>query len=134
MQKPPVAQGPQGELVEVSVTGGQELVVEAAVAELKRDSKSLIATSLHALSVGPGIAEASEKLSAGAVGEAVRPEPLPPVSCTFVKPSATRVKVNFGHTFSVESNVLEFIVIVPVEALKSDRLTRTFQASVAPLL
>ena len=66
-----------------------------------------------------------------AVEEAVRPEP-PPVSSTSVV--VPRVNVNLGHTFSVESNVLAFIVIDPVEALKRDRPTLTSQSWVLPLL
>ena len=115
MQKPVGGHGNHGE-VAVSVSGGHELVVAAAVAE-KRDSKSSIATDLHGAIVAVGTASAStpsaEAASEAAVESAVRPEP--PVSSTFVTP--LRVKVNLGHTFRVESNELELIVIVPVEAL-----------------
>ena len=59
MQNVPGAQGPHGELTELSVTGAQELVAAAAeVVELARDSKSLIATSLHGATVGAGMATA----------------------------------------------------------------------------
>ena len=112
--------------------GGQELVVAAAkTVELLRAWKSLTATAsaLQGAIVGAG------RAAANLLGEAVcaiRPEPLP-VSSTFCAPSDRRVKVNLGHTFSVESNVLEFIVIVPDEDLKMDRPTATSHVSVLPL-
>jgi hypothetical protein len=117
LQNPVGGQGNHGE-VAVSVSGGQELVVAAAVAE-KRDSKSLIATALHGAIVAVGMALASPSMlsdaaaSEAAVEAAVRPEP--PVSSTRVV--VPRVKVNLGQTFRFESNELEFIVIVPVEDL-----------------
>ena len=130
------AQGPHGVFTEDSVTGGQELAVVAAKVELaaERASKLLlsVAIALHvAIAVALGSAAAAFLVVAD---EAVRPEPLSPVSHTFIAPSDTRVKVNRGQTFNVESNVLEFIVIVPDEAWKMDRPTATFQVSVVLLL
>lgn len=115
---PPNPQGNHGELTELSVTGGQELAAAAAeTAELDRSSASIGSTSiLHG--AGAACMEIAVSLSAtfAAVGAGARPAP-PPVSNTFVSPSDIRVKVNLGQTFRVESIVLEFIFIVPVEAL-----------------
>ena len=136
MQKPPVAQGPHGELVEVSVIGGQELVVAVADAvSLLTLVSSIVATRQGAgAAVGAGTGSATKSSDAKA-SDAVRPGPLdPPVSNSFTAPSDTRVKVNRGQTFNVESKVLAFIVIDPVEALKTDRPTLTFHNSVALLL
>lgn len=139
MQKPPVAQGPHGELVEVSVIGEQELAAAAAVAV----SVSLltfvasIAVMRHGAAVGagagPGAGSIAISSDANAESDAVRAVLVdPPVSNTFTTP--LRVKVNLGHTFSVESNVLAFIFIDPVEDLKTDRPTLTSHDSVVPLL
>ena len=71
-------------------------------------------------------------LSIVAVSEAaVRPGPPgPPVSSTFgVIPSATRVKVNFGQTFSVESNDTGMNCHRPGRSLEIDRPTWTSQDS-----
>ena len=108
-----------GELTELSVTGGQEVLVAAlAVPSLETlPSKSEI--SAHFAIVGAG-AGSSTIPSPAAVAPAVRPGPVgAPVSSTNGDPAPppTRVKVNFGQTFSVESKVLEFIVIEPVEDL-----------------
>ena len=131
MQKPLGGQGFQGELTELSVTGGQALAAVVAADRLAplalfcwSDWKSVaVARQIAIAAVGSALA----LLPRGDVAdEAVRPE-SPPVSSTFTVPSSTppvtRLKVNFGQTFSVESNVLEFIVIVPVELLKTDRPT-----------
>ena len=123
MQNVPGAQGPHGVLTELSVTGAQVLAAAAVVmlALLKfLNSESLIVATGH----GAGSAALTPTLSSSAAAESVaaRPadgavRPLPPVSYTFVNPSDTRVKVNFGQTFRVESNVLKLMVIVPPEVL-----------------
>ena len=117
MQKPVGGQGHQGE-VAVSVSGGQELLAAAEVVALEKPSTFLITATLHGAGWGSStiISPPSLKSTAveAAVEEAVRPESLPVSSTRFVVP---RVKVNLGQTFSVESNVLAFIVIVPDETL-----------------
>src|SRR5262245_33927280 len=136
MQKVPGAQGPQGELTELSVTGAHELAAaaETATAE-ERASTSSTAMTLHGAGAivgkgrGAGAATTADLSDLAVCAAEVRPEP-PPVSSTFVSPSGIRLKVNRGQTFNVESNVLKFIVIVPVEALKRDRPTKTSQDSV----
>ena len=115
MQKPVGGHGNHGE-VALSVSGGQELVV-AAVA-LANPSKFLDIAVLHGAGKGSAsstiISPPSLKSAAEAAAvSAVRPEP--PVSSTSVV--VPRVKVNLGQTFSVESKLLAFIVIVPVEDL-----------------
>ena len=93
-----------GELVEVSVTGAQELLA-AAVAKVPLvalfcDWKSWIATARHgagatvAVGTGSGPGSITAADSDAMDDAAARPEP--PVSSTFVAPSDTRVKVNFG--------------------------------------
>ena len=85
---------------------------------------SLTAATLHGAGVGAGSRALSRRhrrsprLSAEAAVESRQARSGLPVSSTSVLLSDTRVKVNLGQTFSVESNVLAFIVIVPVEALK----------------
>jgi len=122
MQNVPGLQGPHGELTELNVTGAQVLAaVVAAMFALSLESLT-VATGHGAGNAAAGSItamlsslSAAESVAAIPADGAVRPEP--PVSNTFVSPSDTRVKVNFGQTCSVESNVLEFIVIVPPEAL-----------------
>lgn len=131
LQKPVGGQGNHGE-VAVNVSGGQELV--AAAVALVNPSKFLDIAVLHGAGKGWGsstiISPPSLKSEAEAAAvSAVRPEP--PVSSTSVV--VPRVKVNLGQTFSVESKLLAFIVIVPVEALKIDRPTLTSQVCVLPL-
>ena len=118
MQKPPVAQGPHGELVELSVTGGQELVaVAVADEESPMTTGSSTTATLHGAIVAVGSGSVS-KPSDAIASEAVRPGPVgAPVSSSLIAPSDTRLKVNFGQTFKVESKVLAFIVIDPVEDL-----------------
>ena len=121
MQNVPGAQGPHGVLTELSVTGAHEVLAAAfVVAPLTLlNSESLIVATGHgagSASLATASVSASAAESVDADG-AVRPEPLPPVSYTFVNPSDTRVKVNFGHTFRVESNVLKFMVIVPPDVV-----------------
>jgi hypothetical protein len=138
MQKPPVPQGPHGELVEVSVIGEQVLAAAAvAVSVSLLTFVASIAVMRHGADVGAGAGAGagSIAISSDAIAEsdAVRAVLVdPPVSNTFT--TAPRVKVNLGHTFSVESNVLAFIFIDPVEDLKTDRPTLTSHDSVAPLL
>ncbi len=119
MQKPPVPHGPHGELVEVSVIGAQELLAVASAIpspEMVRPSKSLIAHGAGAI-VAVGTGEVPKSSDANA-SDAVRPGPVgAPVSSSLTAPSDTRVNLNFGQTFNVESNVLEFIVIAPPEVL-----------------
>jgi hypothetical protein len=121
MQKVLGAHGPHGELTELSVIGGQEVATAVAKVELEaeRASKLLLstATALHgAIATALGSTATAAALL-DVADEAVSPEPLPPVSSTFVNPSGMRLKVNPGHTFSVESNVVALIVIDPVEDL-----------------
>jgi hypothetical protein len=112
---PPEPQGDHGELTQLSVIGGQELAAAAAeTAELPRDSESITAI-LHGAGAGCMAIAVSPSATFAAVAAGARP--LLPVSNTFVNPSGMRVKVNLGQTFRLESIVLEFIVIVPVEAL-----------------
>src|SRR5262245_5892316 len=135
MQKEPGAQGPQGELTELSVTGAQELAATADTAESERALTSSTAMTFHGAGaiVGKGrvagTATTADLSDLAVCAAAVRPV-SPPVSSTFVSPSGIRLKVNLGQTFNVESKVLKFIVIVPVEALKRDRPTKTSQDSV----
>jgi len=126
------AQGPHGELTELSVIGGQVLVDVAARVELLRASKLVlsIAVALHGAGAIASVAALGWDLPELVADEAVRPEPLSPVSNTFVNPSGMRLKVNLGQTFSVESNELALIVIVPLEDLKSERPTKTSHVSV----
>ena len=118
------------------MTGAQELDVAAVVAELSLVSNSPIAMARHGAGaiVGSGagsITNPSEMEASAEEAAAVRPEP--PVSSTLGgTPPPTRVNVNFGQTFSDESNVVDPIVIEPVEALKSDRFTWTFHCSEPP--
>ena len=120
MQKPPVAHGPHGELVELSVMGGQEVLVAVAFAKSPLILVSSIVAMRHGAIVGSGAGAGAISKSSDTVAEsaAVKPGPVgAPVSNSFTAPSDTRVKVNRGQTFSVESKVLECIVIEPVEAL-----------------
>ena len=122
MQKPPVPQVTHGELTELSVTGGHE--VEAVAVEnepptlVVPSKSSTVARHGAGATVGAG-AGSIASLSDTVASAAVRPGPLgAPVSSTSgPEPPPTRVNVNFGHTFRLESNVLELIVIDPVEAL-----------------
>jgi hypothetical protein len=93
----------QGELVEVSVTGGQE---EAAVAAdvvtrfealaCDTDWKSFAVARQIAIACWPPPSD-PPPIVVAAWGEGARPPPPePPVSRTFCAPSDTRVKVNFG--------------------------------------
>src|ERR1044072_1871614 len=112
--------GPHGELTERSVTGAHEVVAAANVALFAVFADSNELTSLMTALHGAGaiaLGSIAMLLPRTAVCDcvAVRPQPAP-VSSTFGgTPPPTRVKVNFGHTFNVESNVLAFIVIDPVE-------------------
>jgi len=129
-----------GLLMEVSVTGAQPAAAADAVAF---DSKSLTATTLHGAgaTVGAGAgsntanesltdADRNESLPPDPSDTAARPEPAP-VSSTLVSPSGTRLNVNFGQTFSVESNDVPPALndIVPPEVFAVDRLTSTVQVS-----
>ena len=103
------------------MTGAQVLAAVVA-AMLALSLESLTVATGHGAGSGAGSItttassiSAAESVAAILADGPVRPEP--PVSYTFVSPSDTRVNVNFGQTFSVESNVLKFIVIVPPEAL-----------------
>ena len=122
--------------MEDRVIGAQEVLAVASAIpspEMVRPSKSLIAHGAGAI-VAVGTGEVPKSSDANA-SDAVRPGPVDaPVSNSLVAPSDTRVKRNLGQTFNVESNVLEFIVIDPVEDLKTDRPTLTFHDSVEPLL
>jgi hypothetical protein len=110
-----------GELVEVSVTGAQEEDVAAAVISPLLTLEVLvllIVVARHGAGATVGAGTASPPpITASLV--AVSPGPVgAPVSYTNVLLSDTRRKVNFGHTFSDESNVPPaFIVIEPVEVL-----------------
>ena len=128
-----------GEFVEVSVTGGHE--DDAAETVLFSESLTAIARHGAGATVGSGAGSNWSDTTADWTARseplpsptdcAVRPEP--PVSSTLTAPSETRVKVNFGQTFNDESNELpDENDIVPVEALTSDKLTRTVQASEPP--
>jgi hypothetical protein len=122
MQKP--GQFDHGELTELSVTGAQELV---AVAESKEPPTlavplvSLIDVERHGAgaAVGSGAGSKTTPSLAIVAAAAVRPGPVgAPVSSTSgPPPPPTRVNVNFGQTFNVESKVDELMVIDPVEAL-----------------
>jgi len=124
MQNTPGAQGPHGELTELSVTGAQELAVAADVVALfvaladPIVSKSLITALQGAGAIAAGSIAVLSLREADCDCVVARVVVGAPVSSTFGgTPPPTRVKVNFGHTFSVESNVLKLIVIVPAEAL-----------------
>ena len=113
MQK--AGQFDHGELTELNVTGGQVLVAVAVAKSPPMTSPSEVSITAHR-----AIAVASdEDPNTTPSPAAVRPGPVgAPVSSTNgPPPPPTLVKVNFGQTFSVESKVLEFIVIEPVEAL-----------------
>jgi hypothetical protein len=123
MQNLPFEQIVQGELVEVSVTGGQALLVAVAddislLLALAELPKSLIATAVHGAGATVGAGTASPPIAA-ASENAVRPGPVgAPVSNTNVLLSGTRRKVNFGQTFNDESNVPPALIVIdPVEAL-----------------
>ncbi|HEY0725729.1 MAG TPA: hypothetical protein VGD41_17365 [Pyrinomonadaceae bacterium] len=113
MQKP--GQLLHGELTELSVTGAQLLAAAAANAESEVASLVVLSvgetTTWHGAIVGAGAGAGSMTpiASSEAAAAAVKPEPPPgaPVSSTFVPPPPTRVNVNFGQTFKVESKVLE---------------------------
>src|SRR5690349_10235092 len=90
-----------GELVDVSVTGAQEVLAAADVNELVAVKLSTAmarhgAGAIVATGCGPGsIATADSCIADSCIADdAVKPEP-PPVSSVFVRPSDTRVKVNF---------------------------------------
>ena len=108
----------------LSVIGGQVLVVVAAANEesvptlLTGSNVSLIAQGAGA-TVAVGRGSNSEVLIVAVSEAAVAPGPSgAPVSSTSGgTPPPTRVKVNFGQTFRVESKVLEWMVIEPVDAL-----------------
>ena len=125
--------------MEVSVTGAQEVlaaaVAKAPLVALFCDWKSLMAMARHGAGaiVGAGAGPGSITTAESAMDDdAVRPEP--PVSSTNVLLSDTRVKVNFGQTFSDESKLLPSLLnaIDPPEVLTSERFTRTPQASECP--
>ena len=118
-----------GELLEVSVTGGHELAAASVVAN---DTVSASAVAKHG--AGCGLGSISPISESDDMDDAMRFEPAP-VSSTFTSPSNKLVNVNFGQTFSDESNVPpSLIVIDPVEDLKADRPTLTLQFSVVPVL
>ena len=120
--------------MEVSVTGAHEALAAAdeSVAKFAKSASMARHGAGAAVGAGSGSDGAISESSIAAASDdepAVRPEP-PPVSSNFVAPSDKRVKVNFGKTFSDESNVPPSpIDIVPVDVWKSDRPTRTLQAS-----
>src|ERR1700754_411931 len=131
MQKP--GQLFHGWLTALNVIGGQELAATAAELNeppaLVVPSKASITAHGAGATVGAGAGSKITTPSLGAIAEfAVRPGPPgAPVSSTIgPPPPPTRVNVNFGQTFSVESKVLVLIVIDPVEALYDDRPTVMF--------
>ena len=123
--------------MEVSVTGAQP-VAAASEKSLESVAKSVaVALQGAGASVGAGAGSKTAPSSMATADDtdsdaAIRPPPPLPVSSTFCAPSETRVKVNFGKTLSVESNVPPSLIdIDPVEALKSDSPTETLHASEA---
>ena len=83
--------------------------------------RSIVSMEAHGATVGAGSGAGSLMLpsNTAVADDAVRPGPSgAPVSSTNGSPvPSARVKVNFGHTFSVESKVVSFIVIVPFDVL-----------------
>ena len=128
MQNTPL-QNVHGELLEVSVTGAQPLVEADVVAlsETPPTGSNSPTTIGHGAIVGAGAGSNTVLSPAIAVSDAaVKPGPLgSPVSSTSVVLSDKRLKVNFGHTFNDESNVVALKVIVPVDSFRADRLTDT---------
>src|SRR5688572_33214856 len=111
MQNLPL-QSCHGELLEVKVTGGHELAAAASdtptTVALAKVEVSSCATA-HGATVGAGRGTGSStttppSLKSMADDRAARPDPEP-VSYVTVSWSNWLVNVNFGHTFSVESNV-----------------------------
>ena len=128
MQKP--GQFVHGEFTELNVTGAQVLV---AVAESKEPPilvvPSITSIRVHGAGAAVGAGAGSMATSSfTAVADHAAVIPGAPVSSTSgPDPPPTRVNVNLGHTFKVESNVLALIFIDPVEALYADRPTATSQ-------
>lgn len=134
MQKPLTPQGCHGELLEVNVTGAQLVAVADVELLLICCSKSSTTITGQGAIVGSGAGSITVASPITPKSDsAVRPGPFgSPVSSTSVAPSGTRTNVNLGQTFSDESNVVVPMFIVPVEALKVDRFTKTAQDSVPP--
>jgi hypothetical protein len=121
MQKP--GQLFHGELTELSVIGGH--VLAATAAELKEPPTLVVPSNVSitahgaGATVGAGAGSKTTPSLGSIVADACKPGPPgAPVSRTIgPPPPPTRVKVNFGQTFNVESKVFKLIVIDPVEAL-----------------